>query len=301
MSVVTRPSPPSADPKGTGLTEASHNGSGAERPLPAAPAWGSRTWIMGILNVTPDSFSDGGRHDAPEAAEKRALALEAEGADWIDLGAASSRPGAEAVAETEELRRLLPALERVRAACRRPLSVDTEKASVARAALAAGAAWVNDIRGLQGDPRMADVIASAGAGVVIMHSQSGTEYPGGLMPDLCRFFERSLHLAQRAGISRERIVLDPGIGFGKTAAQSLAVLRALPELRTFGLPLLIGASRKSVIGRVLDLPVGERLEGSLATTVVAIAGGADAVRVHDVQPHVRAARMADAVYRFSHG
>jgi dihydropteroate synthase len=256
---------------------------------------------MGILNVTPDSFFDGGRHVAPEAAEAQARRLEAEGADWIDIGAESSRPGATPVTEAEELRRLLPAIERVRAVCRRPLSVDTAKAAVARAALAAGATWVNDIRGLQGDPEMAGVVAEAGASVVIMHNQQGTDYPDGLIPAINRYFEAALRIAARAGIAPGRVVLDPGIGFAKTAEQSLAVLHQLREFRHFGLPLLLGASRKSVIGRVLDLPPGERLEGSLATTVAAVAAGFDAVRVHDVQAHVRAARVADAIYRVSHG
>jgi dihydropteroate synthase len=264
-------------------------------------AWGRRTLVMGILNVTPDSFFDGGRHNAPPAAGERARRLEAEGADWIDIGAESSRPGAAPVSEAEELRRLLPVVEVVRSMTRRAISVDTTRASVARAALAAGATWVNDIRGLQGDPEMAGVVAGAGASVVIMHNQRGTDYPDGLIPAINRYFEAALQIAGQAGIAREQIVLDPGIGFGKTPEQNLAVLRQLRDFRSFGLPLLLGASRKSVIGHVLDLPVGERLEGSLATTVAAVAAGFDAVRVHDVQEHVRVARMADAIYRISHG
>jgi dihydropteroate synthase len=224
-----------------------------------------------------------------------------EGADIIDIGAESSRPGSTPVAEPEELRRLLPAIERVRAACALPISVDTAKASVARAALAAGAAWVNDICGLQGDPAMADVVAEAGATVVVMHNQQGSDYPDGLVASICRFFDRSLELADRAGIARSRLVLDPGIGFGKKPPQNLALLRVLGEFRRFGLPLLLGASRKSVIGYVLDLPPAERLEGSLVTTVAAAAAGYDIVRVHDVRAHVRTARMADAIYRVSHG
>ena len=265
------------------------------------PVWGRRTWIMGILNVTPDSFFDGGRHDSPENAETQARRMELEGADWIDIGAESSRPGAVPVAEDEELRRLLPIIERLRRVCQRPISVDTAKASVARAALAAGASWVNDIWGLQGDAAMAGVVAGAGASVVIMHNQRGTEYPDGIVAGINRFFENSLAIAARAGIPRERVMLDPGIGFGKTPAQSLVVLRELGAFRYFGLPLLVGASRKSVIGHVLNLPPAERLEGSLAATVVAVAAGADAVRVHDVLAQVRVARMADAIYRASHG
>lgn len=273
----------------------------AETAAHLPPVWGRRTWIMGILNVTPDSFFDGGQHVSPDVAEARARQMEAEGADWIDIGAESSRPGATPVSENEELRRLLPIIERVRTACRRPISVDTTKASVARAALAAGAAWVNDIHGLQGDAAMAGVVAEAGASVVVMHNQRGTDYPDGLAAGINRFFEESLRIAAQAGIARERVMLDPGIGFGKTPAQNLAVLRALGEFRRFGLPLLVGASRKSVIGHVLNLPPAERLEGSLAATVVAVAAGVDAIRVHDVQAQVRVARVADAVYRISHG
>lgn len=259
--------------------------------------WGERTRVMGILNLTPDSFFDGGRHDSAEKAERQALRLEKEGADWLDLGAESSRPDATAVSEEEELRRLLPVIERIRGVVRVPLSVDTAKASVAKAALAAGATWINDIWGLQGDAAMASVVAEAGASVVIMHNQRDTHYPDGVVVGINRFFETSLHLASRAGIPSEHIVLDPGVGFGKTPEQNLVVLRSLREFRAFGLPLLLGASRKSVIGHVLDLPPAERLEGSLATTVVAVAAGVDAVRVHDVEAHVRAARMADAIYR----
>jgi dihydropteroate synthase len=265
------------------------------------PLWGARTWIMGILNVTPDSFYDGGHHDSPAAAVEQARRMAAEGADWIDIGAESSRPGAAPVPADEELRRLLPVIAKVCAACPVLVSVDTAKASVAKAALAAGATWVNDIWGLQGDPQMAAVVAEAGASVVIMHNQTGTNYPDGVMAAISRFFETSLRLADEAGIPRERVVLDPGIGFGKTPAQNLEVLRALAQLRGCGLPVLLGASRKSVIGHVLDLPSAERLEGSLATTVAAVAAGLDAVRVHDVAAHVRAARMADAIYRVSHG
>lgn len=271
-----------------------------EDGIPPA-AWGRRTFIMGILNVTPDSFYDGGRHNAPEAAEELARRMEEDGADWIDIGGESSRPGAVPVVEAEELRRLLPVIERVRSSTRIPISVDTAKSSVARAALAAGATWVNDIWGLQGDPEMAGVIASAGASVVVMHNRRSREYPEGLVAAIKSHFEAALEIAARAGIARERIVLDPGIGFGKTPQQSLAVLRQLAEFRSFGLPLLLGASRKSVIGHVLDLPPAERLEGSLATTVMAVAAGFDAVRVHDVRAHVRVARMADAVYRGHHG
>ena len=273
----------------------------AKEALNPPPAWGRRTRIMGILNVTPDSFYDGGRHNLPDDAVVQARRMESEGADWIDIGAESTRPGATPVSEDEELRRLLPVIDQVHQACQCPISVDTSKASVARAALQAGATWVNDIRGLQGDVAMAGVVAAAGASVIIMHSQRGTDYPDGVVTGINRFFETSLRIAEKAGIARECVVLDPGIGFGKTTAQNLEILRELREFRRLGLPLLVGVSRKSVIGHVLNLPPEERLEGSLAATVVAVAAGADAVRVHDVQAQVRVARMADAVYRVSHG
>ncbi|HEY0946266.1 MAG TPA: dihydropteroate synthase [Opitutaceae bacterium] len=271
---------------------------GAMRP---ALPWSGRTGVMGILNATPDSFFDGGRHDAPDAAGIQARRMAEEGADVIDIGAESTRPGFTPVPEAEELRRLLPIIERVRSACSLPISVDTTKAAVARAALAAGAAWINDIWGLQGDVEMVDVVAEGCATVVIMHNQHGTDYPDGLVAGICRFLEKSLRLAEDAGVPLSRVVLDPGIGFGKTPAQNLEVLRALGEFRRFGLPLLLGASRKSVVGHVLKLPVAERLEGSLVTTVAAVAAGFDVVRVHDVQAHVRTARMAEAIYRVSHG
>lgn len=265
------------------------------------PSWGSRTRVMGILNVTPDSFFDGGQYEVLPVAIAQAMRMAAEGADWIDIGAESSRPGFRPVSTDEEMRRLLPTVAAVSAACALPVSVDTTKSVVAKAAMEAGATWINDIWGLQGDPQMAAVVAEAGASVVIMHNQAATTYPDGVMTAIRRFFEVSLQRADQAGIARERVMLDPGIGFGKTPEQNIEVLRSLSELRQFGLPVLLGASRKSVIGHVLGLPPAERLEGSLATTVAAVAAGLDAVRVHDVAAHVRAARMADAIYRNSHG
>ncbi|MFP4351449.1 MAG: dihydropteroate synthase [Puniceicoccaceae bacterium] len=252
---------------------------------------------MGIVNATPDSFSDGGRHFAPGAALAGALAQVGEGADFIDLGAESTRPGAAEIDAAEEWRRLEPVLAAFAGKVAVPVSVDTWKAEVAAKALAAGASIVNDVHGLQRDPEMAGVVASAGAGLVLMHNSRGETAGGDIIGRIRRFFEKSLALAERAGIAADRIVLDPGIGFGKSVAGNLAVLRRVGELRDLGLPLLLGASRKSVIGAVLDRPVEDRLEGTIATTVAAVIGGVDIVRVHDIDPNLKAARMADAIYR----
>jgi len=257
---------------------------------------------MGVMNVTPDSFFDGGRLGCPEAARAHAEALVAAGADWLDLGAESSRPGAAEVGLDEELRRLMPALE-VALGAGAPVSVDTYRAETARRALAAGAQMVNDITALRGDTAMAEVIAASGAPCVLMHMQ-GT--PGtmqiapryqDIVDDISAFFEERLQFALAAGIREEQIWLDPGFGFGKTVAHNLELLRRLREFRRFGRPVLIGTSNKSTIGAVLDLPVGERQEGTAATVAVAIWNGADAIRVHDVAAMARVARMTDAIAR----
>lgn len=253
---------------------------------------------MGILNVTPDSFSDGGECLEPEAAVRAALRMEREGVDFIDVGAESTRPGAEGIPAEEEWRRLEPVLGVLRGEVSVPLSVDTYKASVAGRALAAGASIVNDIDGFLGDPEMAAAVAEAGAGVVLMHNSRERGIDGrDIVGAIQESWEASLEAADRAGVARDRIVLDPGIGFGKTVEENLAILRRFPEFRETGFPLLLGASRKSVIGKVLGLSVGERLEGTLATTVAGIVGGADVIRVHEIDPNLKAARMADAIFR----
>jgi len=252
---------------------------------------------MGIVNVTPDSFSDGGHCLTAESAQRSAQRMVAEGADFIDVGAESTRPGAAEVTAEEEWNRLEPVLEAFRGAIPVAVSVDTYKATVAERALEAGAAIINDIWGLKRDPALAGVVASAGAGLVLMHNSRGEEEGGDLIAGICRSLEESVRIAERAGVSREKIVLDPGIGFGKSVAQNLEILRRFGELRTLGFPLLLGASRKSVIGKTLGLPVDQRLEGTLATTVAGIAGGADVIRVHDIGPNLKTARMADAIYR----
>ena len=265
--------------------------------------WGRRTYVMGVVNVTPDSFSaDGLAHD-PERAVDLALHMEAEGADIIDIGAESTRPagriyggGAQLVPAGEELARLMPVLTEVVARVGVPVSVDTYKAEVARQALEAGASMINDVWGGQADPQIVDVAARAGVPIVLMHNQSSYRYED-LLGEIKQRLERSVNLAIGAGVSPDRIVIDPGIGFGKTADHNLEVLRRLPELRTLGYPVLVGTSRKSTIGRVLNLPVEERLEGTAATVALSIAGGADIVRVHDVREMVRVARMSDAIVR----
>lgn len=261
--------------------------------------WGARTYIMGIINATPDSFSGDGLQNAPdpaEAAANQARAMAEAGADLLDIGAESTRPGSQPVGAEEEMRRLLPVLRAVAASVDLPLSVDTSKAAVAEAALAHGAHCLNDVWGLQRDPAIAAAAARAGAPVIVMHNQIGTEYED-LMGDILRFLRRSVARAVEAGIPEDRVIVDPGIGFGKTREQNLAVLRDLADLRCLGRPILLGTSRKSVIGLTLDRPVGERTYGTAATVALGVAAGADIVRVHDVREMAQVARMADAICR----
>jgi len=258
--------------------------------------WGQRTYVMGIINLTPDSFSGDGLGGRPEAAVEQALAFEEAGADILDLGAESTRPGHREVSAAEELRRLMPSLEAVASKVKLPVSVDTYKSDVARQALAAGASMVNDVWGFKKDSKMAGVAAEAGAPVVLMHNQSHTRY-GDLVPDVLASLRESVEIALDAGVSPDNIIIDPGIGFGKKAEHNLEILGRLPEFKSLGCPLLVGTSRKSTIGLVLDLPVQERLEGTAATVALSIAGGADIVRVHDVKAMVRVARMSDAIAR----
>ncbi|HAF70698.1 MAG: Dihydropteroate synthase [Acetothermia bacterium 64_32] len=257
-----------------------------------------RVLIMGILNVTPDSFSDGGRFLSPDAAVERALVMEGEGADIIDIGGESSRPGAEPVSVEEELGRVLPVLERLRGRLRIPISIDTTKAEVAEAALRAGASIVNDISALRFDPAMAPLVAEFGAGLVLMHMlgtpktmQQSPHYDD-VVREVRGFLAERAQYAQSQGIPREAIAVDPGIGFGKTVEHNLELLRRLPELVELGFPVLVGPSRKSFIGAILDLPVEERLEGTLAACAVAVVRGADILRVHDVRQVRRAADLA---------
>ena len=265
--------------------------------------WGERTYVMGVVNVSPDSFSGDGLAGDPLRAAELARRMEAEGADVIDIGAESTRPagraygaGAQPVAAEEELARLLTALRAVLAAVRLPVSVDTYKAEVARQALEAGASMVNDVWGLQMDPALARTAARFGAPMVLMHNQQGHGYHD-LLPDIKKSLAGSVARAIEAGVLPNQLLIDPGIGFGKTAEHNLEALRRLPELRSLGYPVLVGPSRKSTIGRVLGLPVEQRLEGTAAAVALSIAGGADMVRVHDVREMARVARMSDAIVR----
>jgi dihydropteroate synthase len=255
---------------------------------------------MGILNVTPDSFSDGGRFVDADHAVAHALAMVEDGADIVDLGGESTRPGHAPVTVEEELRRILPVLERLAPACPVPISIDTTKAEVARRAVALGAALINDQQGLQGESDMAAVAAELDVPVIAMHNQRGTAYDD-LLPDIITWLRRSLERADEVGLGRGRVIVDPGFGFGKTAAQNLEVLRRLGELRTLERPILIGTSRKSMIAHVLPgLSPAERTEGTAATVALGIAFGADIVRVHDVRAMTNVARMSDAVVRRLH-
>ena len=258
---------------------------------------GTRTLLMGILNVTPDSFSDGGRHAGVEAAVAHARQMVGEGADIIDVGGESTRPGATEVGPEEELARITPVIPAVAAAVSVPISIDTYKAAVAERALSLGASVVNDVWGLQREPEIARVAAAHGAAVMIMHNRTTVDATLDIVDEVRRFFLRSLVIAEKAGIPDDRIVLDPGIGFGKTLEQNVELIARLPAIRALGLPVLVGASRKSLIGKLLDQPIGDRLHGTLATHIYAVAGGADIVRIHDVRAHFEACRIADVISR----
>ena len=263
--------------------------------------WGSRTYVMGVINVTPDSFSGDGTGTDVDAARRQALQFQDWGADIVDVGGESTRPpsvyaGVEQVTVDTELSRVIPVIEALASVLRIPISIDTYKPKVAESAIVAGASMINDVWALQRCPGMARVAAETGVPVVLMHNQHGTKY-GDLVPEIIEALRRAIDRAVGAGIGLDKIVVDPGVGFGKTAEQSLEVLRRLKELGRLARPLLVGTSRKSSIGYVLDLPVEQRVEGTAATVALSIAGGADMVRVHDVKEMVRVARMSDAIVR----
>lgn len=268
-------------------------------------AWGSRTFVMGVVNVTPDSFSgDGlltGAAGGVDAAVELALRLEDEGADIIDIGGESSRPrrvypDARPVPEAEELRRVLPVIEGLAGRLDAPISIDTVKAAVAEAAVGAGAAMVNDVSMLTADAAMAATVGRLGVPLVISHTRERAVYRD-VVTEVIADLQAAVRVATDAGVSPDAVILDPGIGFGKTPAQSLQMQRRLGELAALGHPVLIGASRKSSIGAVLGLPPHERVEGTAATVALAIERGADIVRVHDVRQMARVARMSDAIVR----
>lgn len=270
----------------------------ATRIGPREFQWGTRTFVMGILNVTPDSFSGDGVLQVDNAVAQ-AQRMAEEGADVIDVGGESTRPetwSGPGLPSDEELSRVLPVVERVSRSVDIPVSIDTYKAEVAERAIDMGAALVNDVWGFMRDPRMAALVARRSVPVVLMHNKPGGGYRD-LMGEIAGTLRQSIALAQAAGISDDRIIVDPGIGFGKTREQNLEIIRRLPFLRRLGCPVLIGPSRKSFIGKTLELPVDDRLEGTAAAVALSIAGGADIVRVHDVKAMVRVARMADAIMR----
>ena len=254
-------------------------------------------YIMGILNVTPDSFSDGGRWIRPGAALRQAERMAEEGAAIIDIGGESTRPGFTPVEAEEEAARVLPVIEAVKRETGLPVSVDTYKAETARLALEAGADLINDVWGLKYDSgEMARVIARSGAACCLMHNRREADYAD-FMPELIADLRGTLDIADAAGIARERVILDPGVGFGKSYEQNLTVLHRLSELKALGCPVLLGASRKSVVGLTLGLPADERLEGTLAATAAGVLGGAAFIRVHDVRENLLAAKMALAIRR----
>lgn len=252
------------------------------------------TYVMGILNVTPDSFSDGGKWNTADKALLTALKMAEEGADIIDVGGESTRPGYTKISDDEEINRVVPVIERIKKETDIPVSIDTYKSEVARAALATGADLVNDIWGLKNDPLMAGVIAEYSVPCCLMHNRTDMDYTD-FLQDFMEDLKESVQLAKRAGIAKDKIIIDPGIGFAKNYEQNLLMIKNLNMLKELGLPILLATSRKSVIGLTLDLPVEERLEGTLATTVYGALNGAGMVRVHDVKENVRALRMLRAI------
>ena len=263
--------------------------------------FGTRTFVMGVLNVTPDSFSGDGLGSDVNTALSRASRFIEEGVDIIDVGGESTRPsgiyeGVQEIQEEEEIRRVIPVIDAIKSRTNVLISVDTYKANVALAAVNAGASIVNDIWGMQRDPDMTSVISSTGCSVVLMHNTSNPDYSD-VVQDTIFTLSEMVDRAVRSGVNKESILIDPGIGFGKTVKQNLEILRRLDEYKTIGRPLLVGTSRKSTIGNVLDLPVDERLEGTAATVALAIAKGVDIVRVHDVKEMIRVSRMSDAIVR----
>ena len=272
----------------------------SQRYLDTSPphpfAWGTRTFVMGIINVTPDSFSGDGIGSNVDAAVDQGLSFEALGADILDVGGQSTRPGHTSVSEHDELLRVLPVIKALAPRTTLPISIDTFYARVAAESLSAGASIINDQWALRRDPEMASLAADATVPVVLMHNQQGTDYRD-LIPDIRYSLASSVEMAVEAGVRPENIIIDPGLGFGKTLEHNLEVVRRLSELKGIAPAILVGPSRKSMIGRTLDLPVDQRVEGTAAVVALCIANGADIARVHDVQAMIRVCRMADAIVR----
>lgn len=253
-----------------------------------------KTYCMGILNVTPDSFSDGGKFVERDMVLKRVEQMINEGMDILDIGGESTRPGHEQITVSEEIDRVTPVIELVKTKFDIPISLDTYKSEVAEAGIQAGADMINDIWGLKYDDRMADVIVGSGVPCCLMHNRKDTVYDN-FMQDVAADLAETIRLAEQAGIADDKIVLDPGVGFAKTYEQNLEIMNCMDELHMFGYPILLGASRKSVIGLTLDLPVEERVEGTIAATVLAVMKGCSFVRVHDIRENVRAIKMTEAI------
>jgi dihydropteroate synthase len=265
--------------------------------------FGRKTYVMGVLNVTPDSFSDGGKFVDIDMAVVHAKQMIKDGADIIDIGGESTRPGAKAVSAKDEIKRVVPVIKKLRKETKAIISIDTTKSKVAEAAIKAGAGMINDISGLRFDKKMAKVAARNRVPVVLMHiqgkprtMQKSPQYKD-LIPEVISYLQNSITLAIKGGVPRENIIVDPGFGFGKTAEQNLELLRELRSLKVLGCPILIGTSRKSTIGKILDLPPDQRVEGTAATVTAAVASGANIIRVHDVRQMSRVAKMSDAIYR----
>lgn len=251
-------------------------------------------YIMGILNVTPDSFSDGGRWNHLDAALAHTEDMIKEGADLIDVGGESTRPGHEQITDEEEIARVTPVIEAIRSRFDVPVSIDTYKGNVAEAAIQAGADLVNDIWGLKYDDRMAGIIARYGVACCLMHNRAEANYQE-FMPELLEDLRETIFLAKKAGIADDKMMLDPGVGFGKTREHNLEVIGKVDQLLTLGYPVLLGTSRKSVIGLTLDLPTDQRLEGTIATSVIGVIKGCSFFRVHDIKENLRAIRMTEAI------
>jgi dihydropteroate synthase len=255
------------------------------------------TKIMGILNATPDSFSDGGRYQTCEVALNHALQMLREGADVIDVGGESTRPGSSFVSIEEEIARVVPIIRAIRSRSDCDISIDTYKSEVAIEAIKAGANIINDVWGFQWDTNLAKIAANNQCYSILMHNQENTQYEGDILKCMRRYFDKSIELALQAGLDASKIILDPGIGFGKTADQNIEVLARLNEIVSWGYPVLLGTSRKSTIGKILDLPPLERLEGTLATTALGIQAGVAYVRVHDVKENLRVIKVCDAIIK----
>jgi dihydropteroate synthase len=258
--------------------------------------WGEKTYIMGIVNVTPDSFSGDGLGNNVEAASEQAKMFVATGADIIDVGGESTRPGSKSITIDEELDRVIPIIERLKKEITVPISIDTYHSVIAEKAVAAGAVMLNDVWGLQKDPGLAHIAAKYNIPLILTQNQRESTY-NDFYPEIINSLKQSMQIALEYGVKLDNIILDPGIGFGKTVTQNLEILRRLAELKELGRPILLGTSRKSFIGAVLDLPVDERVEGTAATVALGIANGADIIRVHDVEYMVRVAKMSDAIVR----